>query len=141
MQALFWSMSYHFVSFTISCTPSTTLIHLSVKYIPAWFPGASWKRLGNAWNNHLQIYSTTLFEAAKSVIVGTSFFEYHQLCSTQLIHSTPKASDKFHHSVVKEMLHGEDLNLDEVDKEHLTKWIAATIYISELLTVEQVMAY
>lgn len=129
------------MSFMISCISSTTLIHLSVKYIPAWFPGASWKRLGNAWNNHLQIYSITLFEAAKSMIVGTSSFEYCQLYNTQLIDNIPKASDKSHYSVVKEMLHGEDLNLDEVDKEHLTKWIAATIYISELLTFEQMIAY
>ena len=58
---------------------SFILILCLVKFIPEWFPGAGWKKKGNAWRRHLMRFVNEPFEVAKDMIVSQDYLEDYKL--------------------------------------------------------------
>ena len=57
------------------------LCHVSrpVKYVPAWMPGAAWKRQGKAYRENMSRMSDIPFQFVKSQIVKCSRIQYATL--------------------------------------------------------------
>ena len=57
----------------VSLIINLLLMMLLVKYVPSWFPGAKWKRLGIKWRDDTERFASEPFNAALDLIVCKIF--------------------------------------------------------------------
>jgi hypothetical protein len=93
------------VQFSLSTTPGAWLVDVLpfLKYIPAWVPGAGFKRTAKEWKNTIDDMAETPYNLTKEkVVAGTA-----------------------HSSFLSNLLEGGKLSNDDV---HNIKWSAASLY-------------
>ncbi|KAG8736383.1 hypothetical protein FRC10_009386 [Ceratobasidium sp. 414] len=94
---------------TKAALPSNFLVNLfpALLYVPEWFPGASWKRIGREWGQQKEHAIDTAYRWTKSQI----------------------ANGGDESSIIGSLLnHGERLGLDSTETEDYVKEIAATLF-------------
>lgn len=84
-----------------------------MKHVPAWFPGAGFKRTGLAWNR----------------ILLTTIEKPYQFVRQQM------QREKFTPSYVSSLLEGRDLDTLTPEEEHIIKWTAGSLYTGGADTV------
>ncbi|PYH48073.1 cytochrome P450 [Aspergillus saccharolyticus JOP 1030-1] len=90
----------------------------AVKHLPAWFPGASFKRTGLAWNRTLL----------------TTIEKPYQFVRQQM------QRGKYTPSYVSSLLKGRDLNTLTPEEEHIIKWTAGSLYTAGADTTVSVLS-
>ncbi|PYH83308.1 cytochrome P450 [Aspergillus uvarum CBS 121591] len=106
--------------FSIAGSPGRWLVDTIplLKHVPAWFPGAGFKRTGLAWNR----------------ILLTTVEKPYQFVRQQM------QREKFTASYVSSLLEGRDLDTLTPEEEHIIKWTAGSLYTGGADTTVSVLS-
>jgi hypothetical protein len=119
--------------FAVAIVLSSGATVITVRFVPSWFPGAGWKRQGEAWRKRLDTLSSVPHEWAKQQMVCDYFsLGLNLAAGNDTIH---QASGNYTESFTSRHLRPNGEIVIDAEHDDIIKWCAGGLYAGAADTV------
>jgi hypothetical protein len=112
---------------------ASTTDSMTVRFVPSWFPGAGWKRQGEAWRKRLDNLSSVPHDWVKQQMVCDYFsIGFNPVARNDMIH---QASGSYTESFTSRHLRPNGETIADAEHDDIVKWCAGGLYAGAADTV------